>query len=279
MLDALISAGANLLSGFFNRKQNDENMSMQREFNAQQMGLARENMAQQREFAQHGIRWKADDARAAGLHPLAAMGASTTSFSPVTAGGEAPKGSSMDFGSLGQDLARAAKAASSTAQREAVDEREARKLDLEHKGLQNDILRAELGSKILRTSRNGGQLGPATPSPVHLPNDLPSNWKTMVSGGPERGGGVAIQPDDMKVKHSSTPTVRNVPLWGIYDFETNPNIATGQDLEDIGGEYGGGIFSLPNIPAHLIYDFKKNKYPKMRDWFGGKPPRTFPYYR
>lgn len=36
----------------------------------------------QREFAQHGIRWRVEDARAAGLHPLAALG-----MQPVQGGG------------------------------------------------------------------------------------------------------------------------------------------------------------------------------------------------
>lgn len=42
------------------------------------------NEALQREFAQQGIRWKVADAKAAGLHPLYAIGASGASFSPTT---------------------------------------------------------------------------------------------------------------------------------------------------------------------------------------------------
>lgn len=38
-----------------------------------------QNAALQREFAQHGIRWKVEDAKKAGLHPLYAMGAITPS--------------------------------------------------------------------------------------------------------------------------------------------------------------------------------------------------------
>ena len=40
------------------------------------------NLAAQREFAQHGIRWKVEDAKAAGLHPLFALGGSGATFSP-----------------------------------------------------------------------------------------------------------------------------------------------------------------------------------------------------
>lgn len=263
MLDALISAGANLLGGLFNRNS-------QEDFNRQQMALAQQNMAMQKEFAQHGISWKVDDAKSAGLHPLAALGAQTSSFSPVTAGGEASK---MDFGSLGQDLSRAAKAMSTAEQRRLVDEEKERKLDLEAKSLDNDLKRSTLGSRVLSTSRNGGQLGPPMPSP-----DMPGNWVTMVSGGPRRAADVAVADDDMKSKAASTPGVREVNLWGIYPFKTNPNVATGQDLEDLGGEYGGGVMSLPNIPAHMIWDLYNNKYPAYKKRYP-KPPSSFPYYR
>lgn len=59
-----------------------------------------QNIAMQREFAQNGIRWKVQDAIAAGLHPLAALGAQTSSFSPVAVQG-------ADYQQLGQNMSRA----------------------------------------------------------------------------------------------------------------------------------------------------------------------------
>lgn len=41
-----------------------------------------ENVALQREFAQHGVGWRVADAKAAGVHPLYAIGASGAAFSP-----------------------------------------------------------------------------------------------------------------------------------------------------------------------------------------------------
>lgn len=55
---------------------------------AAQAAMAQQNIDLQKEFAQHGISWKVADARAAGISPLAAMGANTYSFSPVYLGGE-----------------------------------------------------------------------------------------------------------------------------------------------------------------------------------------------
>lgn len=40
------------------------------------------NIALQREFAQHGIRWRVEDAKAAGVHPMYALGAGGAAFAP-----------------------------------------------------------------------------------------------------------------------------------------------------------------------------------------------------
>lgn len=46
--------------------------------------MMREQMAAQKEFAQHGIRWKVEDAKAAGLHPLYALGSQPANYSPIS---------------------------------------------------------------------------------------------------------------------------------------------------------------------------------------------------
>ena len=53
------------------------------DFAANAQGL---NYAHQKEFAQNGIRWKVEDAKAAGIHPLFALGAQGATFSPISVG-------------------------------------------------------------------------------------------------------------------------------------------------------------------------------------------------
>ncbi|UDN67507.1 DNA pilot protein [robinz microvirus RP_35] len=65
---------------------------------------AHEQMDAQREFAQMGIRWKVEDAKAAGVHPLYALGAQTHSYSPVQVGDQSVGRALGDFG---QNLGRA----------------------------------------------------------------------------------------------------------------------------------------------------------------------------
>lgn len=49
---------------------------------------AAEEAKRQREFAQNSIQWRVADARAAGIHPLAALGAQVSGYVPVSASGQ-----------------------------------------------------------------------------------------------------------------------------------------------------------------------------------------------
>lgn len=74
-----------------------------------------EQMDFQREFAQMGLQWKADDARRAGLHPLAALGASGYSASPVSVGQDPLAGA---IGDAGQEISRSMLAAQDQTRRD-----------------------------------------------------------------------------------------------------------------------------------------------------------------
>lgn len=125
-----------------------------------QMEMNERNYAMQKEFAQMGIRWKVDDAKAAGLHPLAALGASTVGASPSFQMGNSGETSSHYAGRamnrMGQDISRAMMASQTQTERtkDLLTE-----LKLERAGMQNDILRSQLARL------NSGQVGPGVPMP------------------------------------------------------------------------------------------------------------------
>lgn len=247
MLPALVAAGASLGSSLLNR-------SSQEEYNNQQAQLARENMAQQREFAQNGIRWKVNDAIAAGVHPLAALGASTTSFSPVQVGGSAPQ---LDL--PGQDISRAVESMMQKDEKASRRADELAKLSVEKAGLENDILKQELASKAVRLSRVSGQVGPGMPSPVFA-GPLPKGWQRMVSGGPDRtiSEGTAVKDDDIKQKAEDYPATKIVRPFG-YPLAANPWLADGQQFEDRYGESEIGStlkFGVNTIGDHLYTAYK-----------------------
>lgn len=109
----------------------------------------------QKEFAQNGIRWKVADARAAGLHPLAALGTNTASYTPQAVVGDSGDGVAEELASsMGQNVGRAIDATRTQDERtEAIAN-----LQFEHATLQNDLLRAQI-QKINKS------MNPAFPGP------------------------------------------------------------------------------------------------------------------
>lgn len=137
MIGALISAGASLAGGLINR-------ASARDANAQQNAIALQNMEMQQKFAQMGIRWRVKDAEAAGIHPLYALGAQTTSFSPVSVGTTADTSLGSAVASMGQDISRAMNATRTGKERDAAVLKTAQDLELTGKGLQNELLAAQI---------------------------------------------------------------------------------------------------------------------------------------
>lgn len=96
-LPALIAAGSALASGITQAisgyNQNIKNMANANKINQQ-------NIEYQYDFAKNGIAWRKQDAINAGINPLYALGANTTSFTPnlVTSEGQDP------YQALGQSV-------------------------------------------------------------------------------------------------------------------------------------------------------------------------------
>lgn len=100
------------------------------------------NIDAQKEFAQHGIRWRVQDAIDAGIHPLAALGSPGASFSPVSVGDTSPGRALSNFG---QDVSRAVQATRTRDERALADLRLASaRADLDGKVIDNQIRASEL---------------------------------------------------------------------------------------------------------------------------------------
>lgn len=97
IIGAGISAASNLAGGLLG-------LSGAREANSLARGQAQANRKLQEQFAQSGIQWRVADAKAAGIHPLYALGANTPTYTPVSANFTAPDYSFV--GRMGQDLGR-----------------------------------------------------------------------------------------------------------------------------------------------------------------------------
>lgn len=163
MLPALIGAAANIAGGFINKGSQDEANRTNRE-------MAIENIRLQKRFAQEGIRWKVEDARKAGIHPLYALGAQTTSFSPVSVGAVGDTSLGSGIAAAGQDLSRAVNATRTAPER--LEARAVTRLQLEGLALDNDIKRATYASAVQRLQQNQNP-----PVPTLGPFDVPESKK------------------------------------------------------------------------------------------------------
>lgn len=111
------------------------------------------NYEAQKEFAQNAIRWKADDARAAGISPLVAMGAPSTQF------GASYVSKPNSWAQAGQDLSRAVTAKTSSAER--LNERMLL-TQIEGQEIENAIKRSQL------VKMSAPHVPPALPSPAPI---------------------------------------------------------------------------------------------------------------
>lgn len=133
---------------------------------------AKRQEANQREFAQNGIRWKVEDAKRAGIHPLYALGANTTSYSPVSVG--------TDLGSVGQNIGRAMDATRTGSERINAYTKTVQELQLKRMGLENELL----ASQIANVRQSGGN--PPFPGDPYMLEGQPSS-------GPAKNVGVMGQ--------------------------------------------------------------------------------------
>ena len=126
--------GGQLLSEYGKYRAAKKNRQAQREH-------ADREYRRQKEFAQKGTTWKINQARAAGLSPLAVLGGGSSFYSPSAQIGGS-QGESIATG-LGQSISRAASAYRSPDQRN----KELENLAVTNAKLKNEFLRAKIRSE------------------------------------------------------------------------------------------------------------------------------------
>lgn len=182
---ALALGGASLAGAYGLGAGGDPNAGL----NQQQYDLAMKNIALQKEFAQNGIQWRVADAAAAGLSPLAALGASEPSFSPVSAqvfpADTAPRNIGLQtLANMGQDLLRSKLNASSGADRQLET------INLRKAADEADIVHSQAALTRLRLQREQtAPINPAVPDTQTFMNrdgstyQMPSDAYSQVSRG------------------------------------------------------------------------------------------------
>lgn len=170
MLGPLLSGFTTLLGGKMASDATQKaNQQAQANFEQQQRtanAQRDQDYERQLHFAQNGIQWRAADAKAAGIHPLYALGANTSTFSPSAVSVGAPSiqadtGMGSAVASMGQDIGRAINATRTNGQREDAFNNTVKALTVQKLGLENDLL----ASQIKRMQVNGNPAFPGSVSP------------------------------------------------------------------------------------------------------------------
>lgn len=163
---------------------------------AMNLGINADNIALQREFARSGIQMRVADAKAAGINPLAALGGTGATFSPVAqmvggsvpmAQGSTPNAVSGNFtpdtsmgnalAATGQDISRAINAVADQRERDDTVKAASQVLGLENQKLQNELLKSQV-AKLRQT-----------PNPP-----MPTNSRYLVDGQTQSGALVENKP-------------------------------------------------------------------------------------
>lgn len=138
------------LGGYFGYKGQKKQIASQEAINQR-------NLQMQREFAQKGVQWKVADAKEAGISPLAALGAQTHSFAPLSVGSSSGM-QDMALGNaisdMGQNMSRALMATATHEERKRQI-LQTKNLQLKNAKLEQDIAMGQQANSFARTSTPG----------------------------------------------------------------------------------------------------------------------------
>lgn len=234
------------------------------------------NYEHQKEFAQHGIRWRVADAKAAGLHPLAALGAQTSGYSPSAVVGDSPDFSFLR--DIGQDIGRAVDAKSTSAERakNAAMLEQGAKLDIEGKQLDNDYKRTliasqkqddalKLANAAVRSSWSQ-QLPPAMPGVLDL-SMIPGQGDSQMQIYPNGRTKVDVSEVPTSLKGDPSTQAGAPPDSRFYVTSGGravlPNEATGDVLDAVPG--AGIQYAIRNSVIPYLANFLPIDDPRRRD--------------
>lgn len=213
---ALISGGSRLIGGLFG----SSSASKQRSADAANMAADR---ALQKEFAQYGVRWKVEDAKAAGLHPLAALGIQTHSASPVAIGTKTDRSMQNAMEGAGQDISRAMMAKAT---------KDERLFDLTSQRKRNRLLNEGL---MLDNQLKLAQLHPQSQQPPPMPDGI-----VDITSPPETGSFLG-----------NKPNAAGAPPWKF-----GPGVKT-EDIEKWYGEPGEWAYGAASIYRDIMRNAKR----------------------
>lgn len=208
MLGPLISAGTSIFGGLLGKSSQDA-------ANETARANAQMNVDMQKQFAQNGIQWRVADAKAAGIHPIYALGSGGASFSPVSITQDSSNPMGKAIADAGQDFSRAINATRDAPGRsKAILETQAA-LQTQNMQLQNELLASQV--------RKANMVGPP----------MPTNTRWGIDGQAQSGASPLVQDQPMKRT--------------VWDPEGGPSNEPGS-IRDVGysNTVGQGYYPVPS---------------------------------
>lgn len=238
---ALISGGSAILGGLTGQSSNKK--------------IARENANLQREFAQHGVRWRVEDAKAAGLHPLYALGVQLPQFTP-----------SFQVDSMGPAIAQAGQEVGRAVQaQQTAVERTQQALGLK-------LLESQIGETDARRDYYIAEAARARQS------GLQAQTFPMQTGGPvtvgeldasdAMRGQVEMQAPIMPTRSSDNSSVMSgtIPLWRRVEVQPGINMVVPGGLQGDTAEVLETLGESPILMWMSAMESEK-QYPGFLRWW------------
>lgn len=231
MLGSLISAGANIIGGLIGAKSAESAKDAT-------VAQSEADRALQQEFAKQGIRWRVEDAKAAGIHPLYALGAQIPTYSPQGIQILPDDSMANAFAAAGQDISRGIDTMRTEPERQQA--RHLGALQIERAQLENEVIKNQLASSKLALLRQGG----GTPAMPGVKTKL-SELTTSRFGDPS----MEAAPPSPALKEYSYPSVGTLPL---------PSEAVKNAIEDV-------------LPYEIEHYYLNRVHPTLRKVFVDTP--------
>lgn len=230
------------------------------------------NYERQKEFAQNGIRWRVADAKAAGLHPLAALGAQTPGYTPSAVVGDSPDFSFLR--DIGQDVGRAIDAKSTAAERAANKAKidQGANLELEGKQLDNEYKRTLIASQkqddALRLANAAVRASWSQQLPPAMPSLAPDGSLMPGQGDATTPGGIETKPAEIVVNEPGRPAQERGSITELGFLRTS----------DGGYQPVMSSDAKNRLEEDIAGTFAWNRRNRLSAWFDldrAKPPKAW----
>lgn len=246
------------------------------ERHAQSMFTQNANL--QREFAKHGIQWRVADAKRSGIHPLAAVGASTHTASPVALGAD-----HSGIARSGQDISRAMQTAfQGKSKQMQLYNAKVRELNIKNMELRNGLLASQIArnqqaGQVPRTGIGGpmlvdGQSDTELAAPPGMVITMP---KRRTVSGPRPSEELGAVPD--------SSWVRTGKGWARVPSKQAKELTEDMWIPSIQWQIRNQIADMYGQKRHPPVKLRKGHYwryqPMTGNWFQSPRKRPWEHYR